>query len=82
VVAVSFDFINAAQQDKLPASDLPTATATGGTRSASSAPSGSRPQAAAHPAASPAAKPSRSTSAASDGPPVAANARFGIPCVY
>jgi LCP family protein required for cell wall assembly len=76
------DFINAAQQDKLPASDLPSATATGGTRSASPAPSGSRSQAAAHPAASPAAKPSRSTSAASDGPPVAANARFGIPCVY
>jgi LCP family protein required for cell wall assembly len=73
------DFINAAQQDKLPASELPPATAAAGTQSVSSALAGSRPQAPAHPTAKPSG---RSTSPATDSQAVAANARYGIPCVY
>ena len=77
------DFTAAAQQDHLPASELPPASATAGTQSVSSALSGARPQAPADPATKPAAKPSAgSTSPASDDQAVAANARFGIPCVY
>src|SRR6202034_207716 len=77
------DFITAAQQDKLPASEMPPASATAGTQSVSSALSGARPQAPAHPAASPTAKPSSSgNSPAGDSQVVAPNAKFGIPCVY
>jgi anionic cell wall polymer biosynthesis LytR-Cps2A-Psr (LCP) family protein len=77
------DFITAAQQDKLPASELPPASATSGTQSVSSVLFGARPQAPAHPATKPSAKPSaRHTSPASDNQAVPANARFGIPCVY
>ena len=42
------DFITAAQQDKLPASEMPPASATAGTQSVSSALFGARPRAAAH----------------------------------
>ena len=77
------DFITAAQQDKLPASEMPPASAAAGTQSVSSALVGARPQAPAHPAAKPKAKPSASgTSSAGDSQAVPANARFGIPCVY
>ena len=77
------DFITAAEQDKLPASELPPASATSGTQSVSSGLFGARPQAPAHPATKPSAKPSaRHTSPASDNQAVPANARFGIPCVY
>jgi anionic cell wall polymer biosynthesis LytR-Cps2A-Psr (LCP) family protein len=77
------DFINAAQADKLPASELPPASATAGTQSVSSALVGARAQAPAHPAASPTAKPSTSgNSPAGDSQVVAPNAKFGIPCVY
>jgi LCP family protein required for cell wall assembly len=77
------DFITAAQQDKLPASEMPPASATAGTQSVNSALFGARPQAPAHPATKPTAKPSaRHTSPPSDNQAVPANARFGIPCVY
>jgi len=71
------DFITAAQQDKLPASELPPAAATAGTQSVSSLLFGARPQAPAHPAKKPTA-----TSSASDNQGVPANAPYGIPCVY
>jgi anionic cell wall polymer biosynthesis LytR-Cps2A-Psr (LCP) family protein len=65
------DFITAAQQDNLPASELPAASTPAG------------PQAPAHPAATPTAEPSaKSTSPASDNQAPPANARYGIPCVY
>jgi LCP family protein required for cell wall assembly len=83
------DFSTAAQQDNLPASDLPPASASGtasgtaGTQSVSSALSGARTQAPTDPATKPAAKPSASsTSPASDNQAVPIGARFGIPCVY
>jgi LCP family protein required for cell wall assembly len=84
-IVTAQDFITAAQQDKLPAGDLPaaSATATAGTQSASSALFGARPQAPARPAKKPTAKSSASSTApASDNQSVAPNARFGIPCVY
>jgi anionic cell wall polymer biosynthesis LytR-Cps2A-Psr (LCP) family protein len=77
------DFSTAAQENHLPASELPTATATAGTQSVSSALAGARAQASADPATKPSAKPSAgSTAPASDNQAVPANARFGIPCVY
>jgi LCP family protein required for cell wall assembly len=77
------DFIAAAQQDKLPASELPPASATAGPQSVSSVLVGARPQTPAHPAASPTARPSASgTKSAGDGQAVPANAPYGIPCVY
>ena len=77
------DFSTAAQENHLPASELPPATATAGTQSVSSALAGARAQASADPATKPSAKPSAdSTSPASDNQAVPANARFGIPCVY
>ena len=77
------DFINAARQDKLPASELPPASATAGTQSVSSALVGARLQVQAHPTANPTATPSASgASSASDDQAVPANARYGIPCVY
>jgi LCP family protein required for cell wall assembly len=77
------DFSAAAQDNHLPASELPPASATAGTQSVSSALAGAHPQAPAAQATKPAAKPSAgSTSPASDNQAVAANARFGIPCVY
>jgi hypothetical protein len=77
------DFITAAQQDNLPTSEMPPASATAGTQSVSSVLFGARPEAPAHPATNPTATPSASsTSSATDNQAVAANARFGIPCVY
>jgi anionic cell wall polymer biosynthesis LytR-Cps2A-Psr (LCP) family protein len=77
------DFSAAAQQDNLPASEQPPASATAGTQSVSSALAGARAQAPADPAAQRAAKPSAaSTRPASDNQAVPAGARFGIPCVY
>jgi anionic cell wall polymer biosynthesis LytR-Cps2A-Psr (LCP) family protein len=77
------DFITAAQQDKLPTSEMPPASATADTQSVSSVLFGARSQAPAHPATNPTAKPSTSsTSSASDGQAVSANAPYGIPCVY
>ena len=77
------DFITAAQQDNLPAKEMPPASATVGTESASSALFGARPQAPAHPATNPTPTPSASsTSSASDNQAVSASARYGIPCVY
>jgi anionic cell wall polymer biosynthesis LytR-Cps2A-Psr (LCP) family protein len=80
------DFSAAAQQDKLPASERPsaTATATAGTQSVSSALAGAGAQAPADPATKPSAKPSagRTSPAGGGDQAVAANARFGIPCVY
>jgi LCP family protein required for cell wall assembly len=81
------DFSAAAQQDKLPASEQPpasaTASGTAGTQSVSSSLSGARAQAPVDPATKPAAKPSASsTSPAGDDQAVAPGARFGIPCVY
>ena len=77
------DFSAAAQQDKLPASELPPASAKAATQSVSAVLSGAGPQAPADSATKPTAKPSASsTSPASDNQAVSANARFGIPCVY
>jgi anionic cell wall polymer biosynthesis LytR-Cps2A-Psr (LCP) family protein len=81
------DFSAAAQQDNLPASEQPpasaTASGTAGTQSVSSSLSGARAQAPVDPATKPAAKPSASsTSPAGDDQAVAPGARFGIPCVY
>jgi len=79
------DFSAAAQQDKLPASEQPPATASGtaGTQSVSSSLSGARAQAPAAAATKPAAKPSASSSSAiGNVSAVPAGARFGIPCVY
>jgi hypothetical protein len=80
------DFSAAAQQDNLPASEQPPASATAsgaaGTQSVSSSLSGARAQAPAAAATKPAAKPSASTSPAGDNQAVAPGARFGIPCVY
>ena len=82
-IVTAQDFINAAQQDHLPASEMPPASATAGTQSVSSALVGAAPQEPAHPAASPTAAPSAShTSSAGDDQAVPANAPFGIPCVY
>ncbi len=78
-------FATAAQENHLPASELPSATAsaTAGTQSVSSALAGTRAQAPVDPATKPAAKPSAdSTTPTSDNQAVPANARFGIPCVY
>jgi LCP family protein required for cell wall assembly len=77
------DFITAAQQDNLPASEMPPASATAGTQSVGSVLFGARPQAPAHPATKPTATASASsTSSASDNQAVSANAPYGIPCVY
>jgi LCP family protein required for cell wall assembly len=77
------NFITAAQQDNLPASEMPPASTKAGTQSVSSALSGARPQAPAHPVTKPTATPSaRHTSSASDNQAIAASAPFGIPCVY
>ena len=77
------DFSTAAQQNHLPASELPPASATAGTQSVSSVLAGAGPQASADQATKPSAKPSAgSTSPSSDNQAVPANARFGIPCVY
>ena len=77
------DFATAAQQDNLPASEQPPASATAGTQSVSSALSGARTQAPTDPATKPAAKPSASSgSAIGNDSAVPAGARFGIPCVY
>ena len=82
-IVTAQDFINAAQQDHLPASEMPPASATAGTQSVSSALVGAGPQEPAHPEASPTAAPSAShTSSAGDDQAVPANAPFGIPCVY
>jgi LCP family protein required for cell wall assembly len=82
-IVTAQDFITAAQQDHLPASELPPASATAGTQSASSALIGARTQAPAHPATKPSAKPrASSTSPASDNQAVSPNALYGIPCVY
>jgi anionic cell wall polymer biosynthesis LytR-Cps2A-Psr (LCP) family protein len=77
------DFSAAAQQDNLPASELPPASATAGTQSVNAVLSGGRAQAPTASATKPAAKPSASSSSpASDNQAVSPNARFGIPCVY
>ena len=77
------DFITAAQQDKLPASEMPPASATAGTQSVSSVLFGARLQTQAHPTANPTATRSASSaSSAGDDQAVPANARYGIPCVY
>jgi LCP family protein required for cell wall assembly len=81
------DFSAAAQQDNLPASEQPPASAgasgTAGTQSVSSSLSGARAQAPAASATKPAAKPSASSgSAIGNDSAVAPGARFGIPCVY
>ena len=77
------DFITAAQQDHLPASEMPPASATAGTQSVSSVLLRRAPTGAGPPATNPTATPSaRSTSSASDNQAVPANARYGIPCVY
>jgi LCP family protein required for cell wall assembly len=77
------DFATAAQENHLPASELPPAS-TAGTQSVSSALAGAHPAASAQPAATkPTAKPSSgSSSSFGDDQAVPANARFGIPCVY
>jgi hypothetical protein len=77
------DFITAAQQNHLPASELPPASATAGTQSVSSVLAGAGSQASAARTTKPTAKPSAgSTTPSSDNQAVPANARFGIPCVY
>jgi LCP family protein required for cell wall assembly len=77
------DFITAGQQDNLPASEMPPASAAAGTQSVSSVLFGARPQAPARPATKPTATPSpSSTSSTSDNQVVSANALYGIPCVY
>ena len=77
------EFAAAAQENHLPASELPPATGTAGTQSVSSALAGARPAAPAHPAATkPTAKPTTGGSSFGDDQAVPANARFGIPCVY
>ena len=81
------DFSAAAQQDNLPASEQPpasaTASGTAGTQSVSSSLAGARAQAPAAAATKPAAKPSASSSSAiGNDSAVPAGARFGIPCVY
>jgi LCP family protein required for cell wall assembly len=81
-IVTAQDFITAAQQDKLPASELPPASATAGTQSVSSVLFGAHAPAPAHPATTPTATPSAgSTSSASDDQAVSANAPYGIPCV-
>ncbi len=67
------DFITAAQQDKLPAREMPPASTTAGTQSVSSARLGARPLAPADPETHPAT--------ARPNPAVPANAPYGIPCV-
>jgi LCP family protein required for cell wall assembly len=77
------DFSAAAQQDNLPASEQPPASAKAATQSVSAVLSGAGPQAPADSATKPTAKPSAgSTSPASDNQAVSPSARFGIPCVY
>jgi anionic cell wall polymer biosynthesis LytR-Cps2A-Psr (LCP) family protein len=77
------DFSTAAQENHLPASELPPASATAGTQSVSSALAGARAQTAADQATKPTAKPTTGSSSAFGGDQaVPANARFGIPCVY
>jgi len=75
------DFVTAAQQDNLPASEMPPATAAGataGTQSVSATEVGARAAAPARPAAS--AHPASTPSAADVKRP--ANVPAGIPCVY
>ena len=75
------DFVTAAQQNNLPASELPPATAAGataGTQSVSATEVGVRPVALVHPAAP--AHPASTPSAANV--PRPADAPAGIPCVY
>ena len=78
------DFTIAAQQNHLPASELPPASAKAGTQSVSSALAARALRPPAHPAATkPTAKPTTgSSSPFGDNQAVPANARFGIPCVY
>jgi LytR cell envelope-related transcriptional attenuator len=75
------DFVTAAQQNNLPASELPPATAAGstaGTQSVSATEFGARAVAAVHPAAP--AHPASTPSAANVKRP--ADVPAGIPCVY
>jgi anionic cell wall polymer biosynthesis LytR-Cps2A-Psr (LCP) family protein len=75
------DFITAAQQNHLPASEMPSATATGaasGTQSVSATEVGVRAVAQVHPAAP--AHPASTPSAANVKRP--ANVPAGVPCVY
>jgi LCP family protein required for cell wall assembly len=76
------DFITAAEQNNLPASDFPAGSGNSGSQSTST-PSATHSQAPTKSATKPAAKPSASSTAAGhDDQAVPAGAKFGIPCVY
>jgi anionic cell wall polymer biosynthesis LytR-Cps2A-Psr (LCP) family protein len=77
------DFITAAQQDNLPASEMPPASAKAGTQSVGSALLGARGADVSAEAKKPAAKSTTSSAATGeDSTTVGPNARYGIPCVY
>ena len=80
------DFITAAEQDNLPAAELPPvatgSTPAAGTQSVNSVLFGAQPQAPGRPMTNPAPQSSKNVGSSAGGVTVPANARYGIPCVY
>jgi anionic cell wall polymer biosynthesis LytR-Cps2A-Psr (LCP) family protein len=80
------DFITAAEQDSLPAAELPPVTTgstpAAGTQSVNSVLFGAGPQAPGRHVTNPAPQPSKHVGSSADGVTVPASARYGIPCVY
>ena len=79
------DFTAAAEQDGLPAAEMPpgrAGTSTTGPQSVSAVLFGTRPEAGARPATKLAPKPSESNGTSAGDVAVPASARYGIPCVY
>jgi anionic cell wall polymer biosynthesis LytR-Cps2A-Psr (LCP) family protein len=76
------DYVSAADQDNLPAADMPPGSAT---QSVSAALEGTHSSAASAPAKNPASKSSKSgttSGSGADSGAVGSNAPYGIPCVY
>ena len=80
------DFITAAEQDNLPASEMPPAamgsTPVAGTQSVTSALSGAQHEARGRPLTKPSPRPPTGNGSSAGSVTVPANARYGIPCVY
>jgi anionic cell wall polymer biosynthesis LytR-Cps2A-Psr (LCP) family protein len=77
------DFITAAQQDGLPAAELPPgSTPAAGTQSVNSGLLGAQPQAPGRPVTNPAPQTSKHAGSSAGSVTVPAGARYGIPCVY
>jgi hypothetical protein len=80
------DFMTAAAQDGLPATEVPPAstvsTPAAGTQSVNSVLFGAQPQAPGRPMTNPSPQSSNHVGSSADSVSVSASARYGIPCVY